>query len=55
MEIVPRPAEESLTIRYELYNLDTDPYETTELSEVQPEILQDMKTLLLAYKKQGLR
>ncbi len=55
LEIVPRPAEESQTIRYELYNLDTDPYETTELSEMQPEILQDMRALLLVCKKQGLR
>jgi arylsulfatase A-like enzyme len=55
LEIVPRPAEESQTIRYELYNLDTDPYETADLSEKQPEILQDMQTLLLACKIQGLR
>jgi arylsulfatase A len=55
LEIVPRPAEATETIRYELYNLDNDLAEENDLSGKEPEILDRLKALLRACKHQGLR
>ena len=55
IEINPQPSNKLETAKYELYDLDKDPYETTDLSEIQTEIVADMKRWLQASKKRGLR
>lgn len=37
----------------QLYNMETDPYETTNVYKEHPEVVKELKTLLETYKKQG--
>jgi hypothetical protein len=39
-------------IKFELFNLEIDPRETTDLSELQPEIFQKMKNELIRYNNE---
>jgi arylsulfatase A-like enzyme len=55
LELVPRPNEEETEVRYELYNLDSDPGESRDLAGAEPVTLERLKSLLLKCKSRGLR
>ena len=40
---------------YELYDLGEDPYETTNLADVHPDIVEGLKQLLTESRRTGLR
>ncbi|NOR15817.1 MAG: sulfatase-like hydrolase/transferase [Candidatus Aminicenantes bacterium] len=55
IEINPQPSNKLITAKYELYDMDKDPYETKNLAEIETETVTKMKRLLEASKKRGLR
>lgn len=55
IELNPRPNNPKKTAKYELYNMEKDPYETNNLAEVYNEIVEEMIHLLQACKQNGLR
>jgi len=55
IEINPQPSNKLQTAKYELYDIVKDPYETKNLAEIEPEITAEMKSLLEASKRRGLR
>lgn len=53
--LVPQPPDDSAQVVYELYDLGEDPYETTNLAEAHPEVMEELKQLLEESKRTGLR
>ncbi len=51
----PRPASGSGQVVYELYDMGADPYETTDLADVHPDVLERLKQLLNVSQTNGLR
>ena len=55
IEINPKPSSEQKTPIFELYDMEKDPYETTNLAGDHPGIVEKMKRLLYECKQKGLR
>jgi len=51
----PQPPDDLEQVVYELYALGEDPYETTNLADVHPDVVEELKQLLNESKKTGLR
>jgi arylsulfatase A-like enzyme len=55
VELNPRPAGEPGTTVYELYDMETDPYETADLAGSHEGIVEEMRRLLRECKETGVR
>ncbi|MFA9452912.1 MAG: sulfatase-like hydrolase/transferase [Candidatus Aminicenantaceae bacterium] len=55
IELNPQPNSQQEKARYELYDMEKDPYETLDLGDAQGEIVESMKRLLQTCKQTGLR
>jgi len=55
VELNSQKSDELKTVKYELYNMEKDPYETKDLAEVRIEVTERMKNRLKTVKETGLR
>ncbi|HUT45162.1 MAG TPA: arylsulfatase [Sedimentisphaerales bacterium] len=55
IEINPKPSDKPKKLKYELYDMEKDPYETENLADVHTQKVEEMKHLLSICKKRGLR
>ena len=55
IKLIPSPRNRLEQVDYELYDLDQDPYETTNLADANPDIVEQLKELLDTTRRTGLR
>ena len=55
IKLIPSPRNRLEQVDYELYDLDQDPYETTNLADANPHIVEQLKELLDTTRRTGLR
>ena len=55
IKLIPSPRNRLEHVEYELYDMDMDPYETTDTAEAHPDIVEQLKQLLNDTRTTGLR